>query len=138
MEMQGSLNMLTKLLMRLTLACNHLRIALSQSLRQWQMLEKQAHKNKDKLIANRRRQRQNSPPPIQGSVQEPEVPESNSAVRVVSSGKVVSKPLTLQEAQIVLEQKDRDQVTYRDVESGQICVLLRRRDGHLELVETTA
>lgn len=103
-------------------------------------LEKQAHKNKDKLIANRRRQRQreNSPPPIQGSAQEPEVLESNSAVRVVSSGKVVSKPLTLQEAQIVLEQKDRDQVTYRDVESGLICVLLRRRDGHLELVETPA
>ena len=40
-------------------------------------LEKQAHKNKDKLIANRRRRRQseNSRPPIQGSAQEPEVLE---------------------------------------------------------------
>ena len=52
--------------------------------------------------------------------------------------KMVSKPLTLEEARIVLEQKDRDQVTFRDMESGRTCVLLRRRDGNLELVEMKA
>jgi putative sigma-54 modulation protein len=103
-------------------------------------LEKQAHKNKDKLIENRRRKRQKelSPPPLKALAPEPVIPDPNAPIQVVSTGKVVSKPLTLEEAQIVLDQKNRDQVTYRDVESGLICVLLRRRDGRLELVEAPA
>lgn len=103
-------------------------------------LEKQAHKNKDKMIENRRRQRQKklSPPPLKDLAPEPLPVEPNGAVEVVSTGKVVSKPLTLEEAQMVLEQNNRDQVTYRDFESGRICVLLRRRDGNLELIETPA
>ena len=54
---------------------------------------------------------------------------------VLRSNGVEPKPLTLEEAQLQLEQNDHDQVTYRDAESGRICVLLRRRDGNLELVE---
>ena len=35
-----------------------------------------------------------------------------------------------------LDDLDRDQITFRDAESGEMRVLLRRRDGRLELVET--
>ena len=34
-----------------------------------------------------------------------------------------------------LDDLDRDQITFRDAESGEMSVLLRRRDGRLELVE---
>lgn len=106
-------------------------------------LEKQARKNKDKLIETRRplRQRGEMPSAVEelltkAKVKEPK--ETKQEVRVVANGKIVSKPLTLEEAKIVLDQKNRDQVTYRDFETGKVCVLLRRRDGHLELVETPA
>jgi hypothetical protein len=36
---------------------------------------------------------------------------------------------------MALEEEDRDQVTYRDAENGALRVLLRRRDGDLELIE---
>ena len=35
-----------------------------------------------------------------------------------------------------LDDLDRDQITFRDAESGKVRVLLRRRDGDLELVDT--
>ena len=46
------------------------------------------------------------------------------------------KPLTLEEA--LLEVEDgRDYFVYRDSESGRLSVLLRRRDGHFDLVESS-
>ncbi len=104
-------------------------------------LEKQARKNKDKLIATRRPQRQRGDMPAAVAAVLPEdeaAASKDGEVRVVTGGDVVPKPITLEEARIVLDQDDADQVTYRDLESGRLCVLLRRRDGHLELVETPA
>jgi hypothetical protein len=43
--------------------------------------------------------------------------------------------MTLEGAIMALEDEDRDQLTYRDADSGAMRVLLRRRDGNLELVE---
>ena len=37
-----------------------------------------------------------------------------------------------------IEERDCDQVTFRDAESGRLQVLLRRRDGRLELVDVSA
>jgi putative sigma-54 modulation protein len=44
------------------------------------------------------------------------------------------KPMTLDEALLEME-KDRDYLVYRDAESDRVCVLVRRRDGHYDLVE---
>jgi len=44
------------------------------------------------------------------------------------------KPMTLEEALLELD-TDRDYVIYRDAETDRVSVLLRRRDGHLDLVE---
>jgi hypothetical protein len=62
-------------------------------------------------------------------------PAPSNGPRVVHSSAVEPKPLTLEGAIMALEDKNRDQVTYRDAESGAWRVLLRRRDGNLELIE---
>ena len=65
-----------------------------------------------------------------------------SAVAVRTSPKVFrvnhsdgSKPMTLDEA--MLEMTDgHDYLVYRDAETDRVCTLLRRSDGHLDLIES--
>ena len=45
-----------------------------------------------------------------------------------------SKPMTLDEALLEME-KDRDYLVYRDAQTDGLAVLVRRRDGHFDLVE---
>ncbi|HWB83366.1 MAG TPA: ribosome-associated translation inhibitor RaiA [Bryobacteraceae bacterium] len=45
-----------------------------------------------------------------------------------------SKPMTLDEALLEMEQK-HDYLVYRDAKTDRISVLVRRRDGHFDLVE---
>ena len=44
------------------------------------------------------------------------------------------KPMTLDEAILEME-KDRDYLVYRDAGSDHLSVLMRRRDGHFDLIE---
>lgn len=44
------------------------------------------------------------------------------------------KPMTLDEALLEME-RDRDYLVYRDAETDRLAVLVRRRDGHFDLVE---
>lgn len=44
------------------------------------------------------------------------------------------KPMTLEEAVLEME-GDRDYLVYRDAETDRLSVLVRRRDGHFDLVE---
>ena len=44
------------------------------------------------------------------------------------------KPMTLDEAILEME-KDRDYLVYRDAENDRLSVLMRRRDGHFDLIE---
>jgi putative sigma-54 modulation protein len=44
------------------------------------------------------------------------------------------KPMTLDEAMLEMEQ-DRDYVVYRDAVKERVSVLVRRRDGHFDLIE---
>ncbi len=45
------------------------------------------------------------------------------------------KPLTLEEAVYAVEEEGLDYLIYRDASTDRLCVLVRRRDGHLDLVE---
>ena len=45
------------------------------------------------------------------------------------------KPMTLDEAMLELD-KTRDYLVYRDAETDRVSVLVRRRDGHFDLVES--
>ena len=115
--------------------------ALTQALTK---LEKQATRNKHKLVDGRRVERQRGEPApvvqaaLNGAAAAEPASSDGDGVRVVRSTAVEPKPISLDEARIHLEDRDRDQITYRDLESGRLCVLLRRRDGGLELVETPA
>lgn len=101
-------------------------------------LEKQVVKNKHKLVETRRPHRQRGELPVAVEIATPpaEPVAEPAGPRILRGDGPHPKPLTLDEARLHLEQEDRDQVTYRDAESGTVCVLLRRRDGHLELVES--
>jgi putative sigma-54 modulation protein len=44
------------------------------------------------------------------------------------------KPITLDEAILEME-KDRDYLVYRDAKNDRLSVLMRRRDGHFDLIE---
>jgi putative sigma-54 modulation protein len=107
-------------------------------------LEKQAIKNKHRMIDVRRPERQRGEPsPVteaairvaSQAIDNAAGPARSNGPRVVHSRSVAPKPLTLEGAIMTLEEEDRDQVTYRDAENGALRVLLRRRDGDLELIE---
>lgn len=108
-------------------------------------LEKQAKKEKTKLVLRRRplRQRDQAPAAVEAILtQEPEAapadgPASGEPLIVRGNG-MLAKPTTVEEARLHLEEQDRDQITFRDLDSGSVCVLLRRRDGRLELVDAGA
>jgi putative sigma-54 modulation protein len=59
----------------------------------------------------------------------------NGALRVHRvDNKQRHKPMTLDEALMEME-KDRDYLVYRDADNDRLSVLMRRRDGHFDLVE---
>jgi putative sigma-54 modulation protein len=45
------------------------------------------------------------------------------------------KPITLEEALLAMED-GRDYMAYRDADKQAVCMLIRRRDGHYDLIET--
>jgi putative sigma-54 modulation protein len=95
-------------------------------------LEKQAVKAREKWRDNKRAPRE--------ALAEPEVPVEKGAepeaerrvYRVNHHQK--RKPITLEEAMLVMEQK-RDYLVYTDAETDRVSVLVRRPDGHFDLVE---
>ena len=62
-----------------------------------------------------------------------QLPEAEQRVYHVDQHKK-RKPMTVEEAALDLD-KTRDYVVYRAAETGRTSVLIRRRDGHLDLVE---
>lgn len=66
---------------------------------------------------------------------EPPIEETNGARRVYRVNHSANrKPMTLDEAMIEIE-KDGDYVVYRDARSDRLSVLMRRPDGHFDLIE---
>ena len=107
-------------------------------------LEKQIVRNKHKLIDGHRpeRQRGEFSPVTEAALAdlvragaEHSGPSTAAPQRIVRSNRVVPKPMTVEEALLQIEELDSDQVTYRDAQSGELRVPLRRRDGSLELIE---
>jgi putative sigma-54 modulation protein len=93
-------------------------------------LEKQAIKVKAKRRDNKRTPRQQAAEPAVS-----EAPPANGAGRVYRiDGAGGRKPMTLDEAVLEMED-DRHYLVYNDALSGRVAVLLRRRDGHFDLIE---
>jgi putative sigma-54 modulation protein len=101
-------------------------------------LEKQAVKSRTKWRDNKRAPRPEvavelPPEPKAGKGKQtlPE-PEKDRLIYHVDNHKK-RKPMTLDEA--VLEMDGRDYVVYRDANTDKMVMLVRRRDGHFDLVE---
>jgi putative sigma-54 modulation protein len=96
-------------------------------------LEKQCVKVLTKFRDKKRAPRE--PLPERDEVK-PAEPESAAAGKIypVEQHKK-RKPMTVEEAVLEMD-KSRDYLVYRNAETGSVSVLLRRRDGHFDLVET--
>jgi putative sigma-54 modulation protein len=92
-------------------------------------LEKQAVKQRGKWRATHRREA------LPASPEPAEAPSAAAATRVFRvnhNGR--RKPITLDEALLLMD-KNRDYLVYRDAERESVSVLVRRRDGHFDLIE---
>ncbi len=110
-------------------------------------LEKQAVRTREKWRDNKRAPREMAEPPVAAAPAAAkkvrgrrveaktmaQLPEAEQRVYKVEDHKK-RKPMTVEEAVLDLD-KHRDYVVYRDAETGRTTVLIRRRDGHLDLVE---
>jgi putative sigma-54 modulation protein len=95
-------------------------------------LEKQAVKQRSKWRDTKRTPRKEAVAANETRAVEPE-PEIERRVYRVNHHQR-RKPMTLDEALLEME-KNRDYLVYRDAETDRIQVLVRRRDGNLDLVE---
>jgi ribosome hibernation promoting factor len=101
-------------------------------------LEKQLLKAQTKWRDSKRTPRKGTagPEPVAAAEPEPETesgPENGRRVFRVNQHQR-RKPMTLEEAMLEME-KDRSYLVYRDAETERVSVLLRRVDGHFDLVE---
>jgi putative sigma-54 modulation protein len=98
-------------------------------------LEKQAVKVRTKWRDTKRKKTagaKEAEPAAEVEPATPEEPEEKRIYRVNAHQK--RKPMTLDEALIEME-AGRDYLVYRDAENDRVSVLVRRRDGHFDLVE---
>lgn len=107
-------------------------------------LEKQAVRNKHKIIDTHRPGRQrgrhsvlvrDALQSIAGSVPAHRPSRARGKMRIVRSGSVEPKPMTAEEALMELEVSQREYISFRDADSGRVQVLVRCRNGAAELVE---
>jgi len=110
--------------------------ALSKAL---EKLDAQAVKQRDKWRATHRRKE--LVPPSEASAEAPARPARRGGGE--SSGKRIfrvngvgrRKPMTLEEALLEMDQ-NRDYLVYRDADREGVSVLVRRRDGNFDLIES--
>ena len=95
-------------------------------------LEKQAVKAREKWRDTKRSPRE-APAEPEAPAPAAEEPEAERRVYHVNHHQK-RKPITLEEALLDMEKK-RDYLVYTDAETGRVSVLVRRRDGHFDLVE---
>jgi putative sigma-54 modulation protein len=103
-------------------------------------LETQALKNRGKW---REKHRRADGLPPEAPALEPARSKNGSKAAAESAGTVnvfrvnhhdQRKPMTVDEALMEMEE-DRDYVVYRDADKEKVSVLVRRRDGHFDLIE---
>ncbi|MCU1236712.1 MAG: ribosomal protein / sigma 54 modulation protein [Candidatus Solibacter sp.] len=100
-------------------------------------LEKQCVKTRTKFRDSKRTPHKAAPEvetekPAAAEASEPE-PEVESRVNRVKPHQK-QKPMTLEEAMLEMDGR-RDYLVYRDAQTDRVNVLVRRRDGHFDLVE---
>jgi putative sigma-54 modulation protein len=97
-------------------------------------LETQALKTRTKWREKTRRSEAPEPTEEESAA---EPPETNSTVQIFRvNHHDQRKPMTLEEAMLELNGTDREYVVYRDADRECVSVLVRRRDGNFDLIES--
>jgi putative sigma-54 modulation protein len=106
-----------------------------------QKLEKQAVKARSKWRDTKRTPRkaasevETEAPPVAAEAEADTESETGPARRVFRiNNHQGRKPMTLEEALLEMDKK-RDYLVYRDAQTDRVSVLMRRRDGHFDLIE---
>jgi putative sigma-54 modulation protein len=101
-------------------------------------LEKQAVKTRTRWRDHKRAPRKagSEAPPPRHAKPEPEPEPEGETERLIYhvDAHKARKPMTLDEAILQMDEK-RDYLVYRDAETDKVVMLVRRRDGHFDLVE---
>ena len=92
-------------------------------------LEKKLKKDQEKFREKKRRSGRDLPPP------ELPVPAPKAGRRIIPGNEVSVKPLTVEEAALLLDESKRDILVFRKLGSERWAVLYRRKDGQVGLVE---
>ncbi len=92
-------------------------------------LGKKLKKDKDKFREKKRR------PSREVSVEVPPLTAPESGRRIIPGSDVSSKPMTVEEAALLLDEAKKDVLVFRKLGSERWAVLYRRKDGHYGLVE---
>ncbi len=103
--------------------------SLSQSI---DKIEKQALKIKNKVIDKSHKAKKASevaPGPVEEVIQESETP------RIIPTDNYAVKPMTAEEASIILESDGNQFVVFRDAGNEQFSVIYKRDDGHFGLIQ---
>jgi putative sigma-54 modulation protein len=97
-------------------------------------IEKQAVKQRGRWREKKRRSE--TPAPAASPVPAAKRASSTAARRVFRvSHRDGHKPMTLEEAMLEMDQ-NRDYLVYRDADKERVSVLVRRKDGHFDLIES--
>ena len=92
-------------------------------------LDAQAVKQRTKWRATHRRQAKPETPTVQPA----QAAAPGKRIFRVSMGR--RKPITLEEAVLIMDDRS-DHLVFRDAETDRLSVLVRRGDGHLDLIES--
>jgi putative sigma-54 modulation protein len=118
-----------------------LRSALDQAL---DKIEMQARKHKEKLKSSRRREGKKASAKLESAataeelalLAEPGSGRDGGAPRVVRSGRLRVKPMSIEEAALQVTRSAASFLVFRNARTDQVSVLYKREDGQLGLIET--
>ena len=81
------------------------------------------------------RRRQRSPSSVQDETEPPSTDTSSEIPEIVRVSSSVGKPMTPEDAALVLVEQGRPFLVFTNAETGRVAVLYRRNDGRLGLIE---
>jgi putative sigma-54 modulation protein len=99
-------------------------------------IERQALKHKSKMVEGKRQRAKAKSVATKLSIEEPATRAMAQKSKGVREEDVQRKPMAVEEAVIELNHSDYPFVVFRNVDSGDVNVLYRRKDGTLGLIRT--
>ncbi|HWC95455.1 MAG TPA: ribosome-associated translation inhibitor RaiA [Candidatus Sulfopaludibacter sp.] len=121
---------------------NHRMVGIGSDTDLFTAIHSAAQKLEKQVVKVRTKWRDTKRTPRKATSEAEKEPKAAADPGTVAPGKVYRvnhhekrKPMTLDEAILEMDQK-RDYMVYRDTETDRVHVLVRRRDGHFDLVES--